>query len=121
MKAMVVDDSKAMRMIIGRIIKSCGFEVAAEASNGRQALERLEEGDIELLLLDWNMPEMTGLEVVKAVRSDSRHDETRILMVTTESHSAHVADALDSGANGYLAKPFTAEALLEELRMIGVG
>jgi two-component system chemotaxis response regulator CheY len=120
MRALVIDDSRAMRTIIGNILRDVGMEVV-EAGNGREGLERLRlDPDVALVLVDWNMPEMNGLDFIQAVRAQRSYDALRILMVTTETESAQVARALDAGANEYLMKPFTREILLAKLSLLDV-
>lgn len=120
MRALVVDDSRAMRMLLKTILKGEGFETV-EAGHGGEGLERLKEtAGMSVALVDWNMPEMNGLEFVKAVRSSSAYDDMRIVMVTTEAELPKMAEALESGANEYLMKPFTKEALHDKLVMVGV-
>ena len=120
MKALVVDDSKAMRSILRRILKDLGFEVF-EAANGQEGLERLAKaGAPDLALVDWNMPEMNGLEFVRAVRSDPAYNNLRLMMVTTETETERVAAALEAGANEYIMKPFPKDALIEKLAMLGI-
>ena len=121
MRAMVVDDSRAMRTIIGRMLKESGFEVL-EAGNGQEAVAVLQsQGPVDLALVDWNMPEMNGLELVRAVRARPEWNATRLMMVTTEVEVQNVAAALESGANEYLMKPFTPDALKEKLALLGIG
>ena len=120
MRALVLDDSKAMRMILGRILTPLGFEVVG-ASDGHEGLEELKKmGTADLILVDWNMPRMNGLEFVKAVRADSAYDTVRIMMVTTETEIDNVAQALEAGANEYVMKPFTKEVVLEKLGILGI-
>ena len=120
MKALVIDDSKAMRSILKRILKDLGFEVF-EAANGQEGLERLAKvGAPDLALVDWNMPEMNGLEFVRAVRSDPAYNNLRLMMVTTETETERVAAALEAGANEYIMKPFPKDALIEKLAMLGI-
>jgi two-component system, chemotaxis family, chemotaxis protein CheY len=120
MRALVVDDSKAMRMILGKTLKELGFQVA-EAGHGREALTRLNEGeDIDLMLVDWNMPVMNGYELVCAVRANALLGSVRIMMVTTEISMNQVQQALAAGANEYLMKPFTKEILIEKLTLLGM-
>ena len=120
MKALVVDDSRTMRMVIGRILREIGFEIA-EAGNGLEGLERLKEiGSPDVALVDWNMPEMSGLEFVQAVRAKPEYDGMKVMMVTTESEMSQVALALESGANEYAMKPFTKEVLRDKLALLGV-
>ena len=120
MRAMIVDDSKAMRAIIGRIVKGLGFEVS-EAADGQAALEKFTlDGPCELALIDWNMPQMNGYELLQTLRADPRYNNMRIVMITTESAIAQIQEALKGGANEYLIKPFTAEDLVAKLAMIGL-
>lgn len=123
MQAMVVDDSRAMRMLMGRLLKDIGFEVD-EAGDGCQALvrlrERLAENPVQLALVDWNMPEMSGIELVEAVRADSGFAGLRIVMVTTETELSQVSRALEAGADEYLMKPFTRDDVLGKLELLGL-
>jgi len=119
-KALVVDDSRAMRMIVRRLLQGLGFEVL-EAQDGKVALEVLRsQGPFEVALVDWNMPVMNGLELVVAVRADPTLEGLRIMMVTTESSTEHLAAALEAGASEYLMKPFTSESVAEKLQLLGV-
>ena len=120
MNALVIDDSRAMRMILGRMLRELGMEVA-EAANGRLALDLLDEGlDPDLVLVDWNMPEMTGIEFVAAVRQPPYLSTARIVMVTTETEVPQIAQALASGADEYVMKPFTKESIFEKLQLLGI-
>ena len=120
MKAIVIDDSRAIRMVIRNILREVGFEVL-EAGNGREALEVLEEsGDVDLALVDWNMPEMNGLEFVKALRANQEYKDLPVCMVTTETEMSRMVEALEAGANDYLMKPFAKDALLEKLVVMGI-
>ena len=121
MHAIVIDDSSAMRMILRRIVSQFGFEVA-EASNGREALEVLAASDTvpDVALVDWNMPEMNGLEFIQAVRADDRYSKLTLLMVTTESEQSQIVRALAAGAHEYLIKPFTPDAVAEKLELLGL-
>ena len=120
MNALVIDDSRAMRMILGRMLRELGMEVA-EAANGRLALDLLDEGlDPALVLVDWNMPEMTGIEFVAAVRQPPYLSTARIVMVTTETEVPQIAQALTSGADEYVMKPFTKESIFEKLQLLGI-
>lgn len=108
-------------MIVGRILREIGFEVM-EAGNGQEALTKLDEvGSVDLAMVDWNMPEMTGIEFVRAVRAESAYDEMKMMMVTTESEVEQVAAALEAGANEYAMKPFTKEVIQEKLALLGIG
>ena len=120
MRALVIDDSKAIRLILTKILKEIGFSVV-DAENGVVALDRLkEEGQVDLALVDWNMPEMNGYEFVCAVRKDNTYDEMRMMMVTTETEMSQVVKALEAGANEYVMKPFTKEMILEKLSLMGI-
>jgi two-component system, chemotaxis family, chemotaxis protein CheY len=119
MTALVVDDSRAMRMMLRRIVTEMRYDVS-EAGSGADALALLGSlpGPVSLMLVDWNMPEMNGLELVKKVRSDSRYASTTIVMVTTETEMEQMASALEAGADEYVMKPFTKDILEDKLRMV---
>ena len=121
MLAMVIDDSRAMRLILKRIVTGLDFEVV-EAGNGREALDRLAELEKvpELALIDWNMPEMNGLEFVTAVRADKKYRGMTLMMVTTESEHGQIVRALAAGAHEYVIKPFTPDAIVDKLVMLGL-
>ena len=120
-KALVVDDSRTIRMIIRRILVELGYEVC-EASNGREALDVLkaEEAAVDLVLADWNMPEMNGLELVKQLRRIPEYLSMKVIMVTTETEIAQMVSALEAGANEYVMKPFTKDILKEKLELVGI-
>ena len=120
MRALIIDDSRAMRAILARILVELGFEVA-EATNGREGLERLREnGRTDLALVDWNMPEMSGIEFVQAVRAAREYDGMRLIMVTTETEMTRVVKALGAGVDAYIMKPFAKTAVVDQLRQIGI-
>lgn len=122
MRALVVDDSRATRAILKRILTEVGFDEIDEAADGQEALARLEEnGAPRLALVDWNMPVMDGLSFVRAVRADDRYADVAIMMVTTEADMDHMVTALEAGANEYAMKPFTPAVIREKLDLIGVG
>jgi two-component system chemotaxis response regulator CheY len=119
-RALIIDDSKAMRNILGRMLRGLNFEVV-EAANGREALERLKgTGKVDLALVDWNMPEMNGFDFVRAVRAEHIYDWVLLMMVTTETEMENVVRALAAGANEYVMKPFTQEVILEKLQIFGM-
>ena len=120
-KAMVIDDSRAIRMILGRTLSNFGFEVCS-AGNGREALEllRSQQAEMSLILVDWNMPEMNGLDFIKTLRADPRFATTPLMMVTTETEVDQMIRALDAGANEYVMKPFTDDVIESKLRLMGV-
>lgn len=120
MRTLVIDDSRTIRTIIGKILKEIGMEVI-EAGNGKQALEQMKlHPGVELILVDWNMPEMNGLDFIKAIRAQKMYDRVRILMVTSETESDQVAKALKAGANEYLMKPFSREILIAKLDLLSI-
>jgi two-component system chemotaxis response regulator CheY len=118
---MVIDDSRAMRMILRRIVSQLGFDVM-EADNGRTALDSLGTAEKmpHLALIDWNMPEMNGLEFVTAVRSDPRYRDIVLMMVTTEAEHGQIVRALAAGAHEYVIKPFTPDAIVDKLALLGL-
>jgi two-component system chemotaxis response regulator CheY len=119
-RALVVDDSRAIRSIIGKTVKELGFEVA-EAGHGREALDRLAEvGKMDLILVDWNMPEMNGFDFLVTARQNPAWKETVIMMVTTETEMSQMQRALEAGANEYVMKPFTKDVLREKLQLVGL-
>jgi len=121
MRAMVVDDSRAMRSLLRMILDDNGIDVVSEAENGQQALERLSSiGSLELVLLDWNMPIMNGFDVLCAIRKDAKWKNTRVMLVTTETEASQILRALDAGADEYLIKPFCKEALRDKLSVMGL-
>jgi two-component system chemotaxis response regulator CheY len=118
---MIIDDSRAMRMILRRIMAAAGFE-ATEAGDGHEALSSLEIAtDVpDIALIDWNMPNMNGLEFVKAIRPVQRYSHMTLMMVTSEGEQAQIVRALAAGAHEYLVKPFTPEAILQKLQLLGL-
>ena len=121
MRAMVIDDSRAMRMILKRIVAKLNFETL-EAGDGQEALDLLATlTEVpELALIDWNMPNMNGLEFVTKVRADARLREMTLVMVTTESEQNQIVRALAAGAHEYVIKPFTEGAMIEKLALLGL-
>ena len=120
MRALIVDDSRTMRMILKKQLKELGFTEMFEAGDGVEALKVLEGiAAPDVALVDWNMPNMTGIELVGAVRKNDSWNDMKIVMVTTEADLDHVQRALGQGANEYVMKPFTPEMLSDKLMMIG--
>jgi two-component system chemotaxis response regulator CheY len=118
MRALIVDDSRAVRIIIGSYLREIGLDVL-EACNGRDALVKMQQNqDVELVLVDWNMPEMNGLDFINALRAQRVYDPVRIVMVTTETECEQVTRALNAGANEYIMKPFTKEILVAKLNLL---
>ncbi len=121
MRAIIIDDSRAMRLLLRRIITRAGFD-AVEATDGQHALEVLESlpEPPELALVDWNMPNMNGLEFISAARQQPRLRDMALVMVTTEAEQSQIVRALAAGAHEYVIKPFTEDALLDKLSLLGV-
>lgn len=120
MKALVIDDSRAMRLILCRMLRELGIDVA-EAANGRAGLDQLDGGLVPaLVLVDWNMPEMTGIEFVEAVRKPPYSCSAKVVMVTTETEATQMVRALDAGADEYVMKPFTKASIFEKLQLLGL-
>lgn len=120
MQALIIDDSRTMRMILSRMMAELGLDVL-EAANGRAALDALGSGNNpELMLVDWNMPVMSGIDFIRVVREPPYSSTALILMVTTESELPGVVTALESGADEYLMKPFTKDSIVEKLQLLGL-
>lgn len=120
MRVLVVEDSKTIRMILCGYLRKMNIE-AVEAADGLQALERLKEmSPPDLVLVDWNMPVMSGIDFIRAVRELHIYDPLPLIMVTTNSESEHMGTAMDAGANEYIQKPCTLEALREKLDLLGL-
>ena len=120
MKVMLVDDSKTMRTIQRNILMQLGFKEIEEACDGLDALSKVGPFAPELLLVDWNMPEMNGLEFVQAIRADHGFDSMQLMMVTTETEAEQIVRALEAGANEYVMKPFTKDVILQKLELLRI-
>jgi two-component system chemotaxis response regulator CheY len=119
-RALVVDDSRVIRTIISRALVELGFQ-AEEAANGREAIERLEKGPVPaVVMVDWNMPEVNGLEMVKSVRAKSAWGDVKLIMITSENEIERVTTAIEAGADEYIMKPFTKDMIQEKLTLLGV-
>ncbi|MEE8058880.1 MAG: chemotaxis response regulator CheY [Pseudomonadales bacterium] len=118
MKILIVDDFSTMRRIIKNLLRDLGFSNTAEADDGVTALPMLQNGNIDFLVTDWNMPGMTGIDLLKAVRADDRLKDMPILMVTAEAKRDQIVEAAQAGVNGYVVKPFTAAVLKEKIEKI---
>ena len=118
MKILVVDDFPTMRRIIKNLLKQLGFQHIMEAEDGMNALDLLKEGSFDFVVTDWNMPGMSGLELLKAVRADAKLAALPVLMVTAESKREQIIEAAQAGVNGYIVKPFTAITLKEKIEKI---
>jgi len=116
LKLLVVDDSSTMRRIIKNTLARLGYQDILEGADGLEGWAAIDANpDVEMLITDWNMPEMNGLELVKKVRADERFKDLPIIMVTTEGGKAEVITALKAGVNNYIVKPFTPQVLKEKL------
>ncbi|MBI1938197.1 MAG: response regulator [Ignavibacteriales bacterium] len=119
LKFLVVDDSVTMRRIVANSLKSIGYDSFVEAGDGREAITKLDsDGSINFVITDWNMPEFTGLELVKAIRSHERINNIPILMVTTRGLKEDILEALQAKVNNYVVKPFTPQVLKEKIDQI---
>ena len=120
MQALVVDDSSAMRAILAMTLKRRGFEIL-QAKDGLEALTVLSSrGPVNLILIDWNMPGMNGLELLTRIRQQPAYSGTQVLMVTTETGMDQMADAIAAGANEYIMKPFTPDVVFDKLQLLGL-
>lgn len=121
MQALVIDDSRAVRRIMGNIMKELGYDTI-EAGNGLEGLSQLEaHGRQDIVLVDWNMPEMNGLEFIKAARAIPAYSDMPIMMVTTETEMDNISQAFVAGVNEYVMKPFDKNIILEKLQLLGIG
>ena len=118
MKVMIVDDFATMRRILRNILKQIGFKNIIEADDGKHALKELKKEKVDLIMCDWNMPEMPGIELLKTVRSDDELKEIPFVMVTAEAQKDNILEAVKSGVSNYVVKPFTAETITEKLTKI---
>ena len=115
---LVVDDFATMRRIVKGVLKDLGFKNIIEADNGVSALKELKTEEIGLIVCDWNMPKMTGLDLLKTVRSDDKFKEIPFIMVTAEGQKENVVKAIKAGVSNYIVKPFTPETLKEKLEKV---
>lgn len=118
MKILIVDDFSTMRRIVKNLLRDLGFTNTIEADDGKTALPKLQAGGIDFLVTDWNMPGMTGLDLLKAVRADPKLANLPVLMVTAEAKREQIVMAAQAGVNGYIIKPFTAATLKEKIEKI---
>ena len=115
---LVVDDFATMRRIVSNLLREAGVAHIAEAEDGVEALRKLEAGNFQFVVSDWNMPNMTGLELLKAVRSSPKLKHLPFLLITAEARKDNIMDAAQAGADGYIVKPFTAAILNEKIAAI---
>ena len=118
MKFLVVDDFSTMRRIVRNLLKELGFTNVDEAEDGAVALAKLTGGNFDFVISDWNMPNMTGIELLRAVRADAALCKLPVLMITAEAKKENIIEAAQAKANGYIVKPFTAAVLDEKLNKI---
>lgn len=118
MKFLVVDDFSTMRRIVRNLLKELGFTNVDEAEDGVVALQKLKGGGFEFVVSDWNMPNMTGIELLRAIRADESLKALPVMMVTAEAKKENIIEAAQAGANGYVVKPFTAATLEEKLNKV---
>ncbi|MEO8626879.1 MAG: chemotaxis response regulator CheY [Betaproteobacteria bacterium] len=118
LKFLVVDDFSTMRRIVRNLLKELGFANAEEAEDGVVALQKLHAGGFDFVVSDWNMPNMTGIDLLRAIRADAALKHLPVLMVTAEAKKENIIEAAQAGANGYIVKPFTAATLDEKLNKI---
>ena len=118
MPILVVDDFSTMRRIIKNILRQLGYTNVIEADDGTTALEKLQSNPVDLVILDWNMPKMTGIELLRTMRADPKFKAVPVLMVTAEAQKENVVEAVQAGVNNYIVKPFTAETLKEKVDKI---
>ncbi len=117
-KILVVDDFSTMRRILKNILKQIGFTNISEADNGTTALEELKKKKFDLIISDWNMPQMTGLDLLKTIRADDTLKDIPVLMVTAEAQKQNVIEAVKAGVTNYVVKPFTADSISEKIEKI---
>ncbi|AFL72445.1 MULTISPECIES: chemotaxis response regulator CheY [Thiocystis] len=118
MKILIVDDFSTMRRIIKNLLRELGFNNTMEADDGSTALPMLKNGGFDFLVTDWNMPNMEGIDLLRAVRADPALKTLPVLMVTAEAKRDQIVEAAQAGVNGYIVKPFTAETLKEKIDKI---
>ncbi|BFU91014.1 MAG: chemotaxis regulator transmitting signal to flagellar motor component [Nitrospira sp.] len=118
MKILVVDDMVTMRRIVKNILKQLGFANVEEAENGQEALQKLRADTYGFIVSDWNMPVMTGIDMLRAIRADEKLKTTPVLMVTAEAQQSNLVEAVKAGVSNYIVKPFTAETLQEKIAKI---
>ena len=118
MKFLVVDDFSTMRRIVRNLLKELGYTNVDEAEDGSVGLQKLKSGNFQFVVTDWNMPVMTGIELLKAIRADATLKHLPVLLITAEAKKENIVEAAQSGASGYIVKPFTAATLEEKLNKI---
>ena len=112
---MIIDDDAVSRKKLVRIFQRLGIEQIEEAGQGDEGLARLKEQPVDLVMADWHMPGLTGIELLKAIRQDSALNQTRVYLVTNEGRQAQIVSAIQAGANGYIMKPFSQDSIKQQL------
>ncbi|WP_028453171.1 chemotaxis response regulator CheY [Chitinilyticum aquatile] len=118
MRFLVVDDFSTMRRIVRNLLKELGYSNVDEAEDGQVAMHKLKNGTFDFVVTDWNMPNVTGIELLRQIRGDAQLKHLPVLMVTAEAKKENIIEAATAGANGYIVKPFTAATLDEKLKKI---
>lgn len=118
MKILIVDDMATMRRIVKHILKQLGFANTEEAENGQEALQKLRGDTYDFVVSDWNMPVMTGIDMLRAIRADEKLKAIPVLMMTAEAQQANLVEAIQAGVSNYIMKPFTAETMQEKIGKI---
>lgn len=118
MKILIVDDMVTMRKIVKNILKQLGFANTDEAENGQEGLQKLRSGSYNFVVSDWNMPVMTGIDMLRAIRADEKLKSIPVLMVTAEAQQKNLVEAVQAGVSNYIVKPFTAETMQEKIGKI---
>jgi two-component system chemotaxis response regulator CheY len=118
LKFLVVDDFSTMRRIVRNLLKELGYTNVDEAEDGVVGLQKVKGGGFQFVITDWNMPNMTGIELLKAIRAEACYNNLPVLMITAEAKKENIIEAAQNGASGYIVKPFTAATLEEKLQKI---
>lgn len=118
MRILIVDDHEPMRKIIKNILRQVGLDDLDESPDGKDAIMKMKEKSFDIVLLDWNMPGMNGLEVLKVMKSDQRLKDLPVIMVTAESSREKIIEAINSGVSDYIVKPFTGEVLKKKIELV---
>lgn len=118
MRILVVDDFSTMRRIVKAILKQLGYEHIEEAEDGKQAYDMVKTGKFDFVVTDWNMPNMTGIDLLRSIRADPNVKDIPVLMVTAETDKSIVIDAIQAGVNNYIVKPFTAQIFEEKMNKV---
>jgi len=116
MRFLIVDDSSTMRRIIINTLNKLGYKECHEAANGREGVERLASTPVDMVITDWNMPEMSGIDFIRAVRANDATKQLPVLMVTTNAAEDDIVEALKAGVNNYVVKPFTPDTIKEKIQ-----